>query len=77
MRGYLAAVGLVAITLGLFLLFAGYVHIGCTVGGTGSNPTFSYCGGATDLEIGGLVLTLAAIGMFIGSLLPYAHPPGS
>ncbi|MGC2289329.1 MAG: hypothetical protein WA688_05670 [Thermoplasmata archaeon] len=72
MRGYLTAFGLVAIVLGVFLLFAGYVHIGCTIGGTSSNPTFSDCGGATDLEIAGVVLTLAAIVLFIGSLLPYS-----
>jgi cytochrome c biogenesis factor len=70
-RGYLVAFGLVALVLGLFLLFAGYVHIGCTVGGTGSNPTFSNCGGAIDLEIGGVVLTVAAILLFAGSLVPY------
>jgi hypothetical protein len=69
-RAYLLAFGLVALILGLFLLFAGYVHIGCTVGGTSSNPSFSSCGGATDLEIGGGILTVAAILMFIGSLVP-------
>ena len=70
MRAYLLAFGLVTIMLGLFALFAGYVHIGCTVGGTSSNPTFSNCGGATDLEITGAVLTIAAVLMFIGSLVP-------
>ena len=70
MRAYLLAFGLVAIVLGLFLLFAGYVRIGCTVGGTDSNPTFSNCSGATDLEIGGAVLTIAAVLLFIGSFVP-------
>lgn len=70
MRSYLVAFGLVALILGLFLLFAAYVHIGCTVAGPSSNLTLSSCGGATDLEIGGVVLTVAAILMFIGSLVP-------
>jgi hypothetical protein len=69
-RAYLLALGLATIFLGLFLLFAGYVHIGCSVGGTSANPTFSNCAGATDLEIGGAVLTIAAVAMFAGSLVP-------
>jgi hypothetical protein len=73
-RSYLLAFGLVALSLGLFFMFAGYVHIGCTVGGTSSNPIFSNCGGATDLEIGGAVLTVAAILMFIGSFVPDRTP---
>jgi len=70
-RTFLIALGLATIVLGLFLLFAGYVHIGCTVGGSSSDPTFSNCGGATDLEIAGAVLTIAAVLMFVGSLVPY------
>lgn len=70
MRAYLLALGLATIVLGLFLLFAGFVHIGCTVGGSSTNPTFSNCGGATDLEIGGAILTIAAVLMFIGSVVP-------
>jgi len=69
-RAYLLALGLATIVLGLFLLFAGFVHIGCTVGGSSTNPTFSNCGGATDLEIGGAILTIAAVLMFIGSVVP-------
>jgi hypothetical protein len=69
-RAYLLAFGLTTILIGLFLLFAGYVHIGCTVGGTSSNPTFSNCSGANDLEFGGAVLTIAAILMFIGAMVP-------
>ena len=56
--------------LGLFLLFAGYVHIGCTVGGSSANPTFTDCGGATDLEIVGGILTLVAVVLFVGALVP-------
>lgn len=70
MRAYLLAIGSATILLGLFLLFAGYVGIGCSVGGTSSAPTLSNCGAATDLEIGGAVLTIAAILMFAGSLVP-------
>ena len=70
MRAYLLAFGLTTIMLGVFALFAGFVHIGCTVGGTGMNPTFSNCGGATDLEVAGVVLIVAAALMFVGSLVP-------
>lgn len=70
MRAYLLAIGVPTILLGLFLLFAGYVQIGCTVGGTSSSPTFSNCAGATDLEIGGVVLIVAAILMLLGALVP-------
>ena len=70
MKAYLLALGLATVLLGLFFLFAGYVHIGCTVGGTSSNPTFSNCSGATDLEIGGVAMTIAAAVMFLGGLVP-------
>ncbi len=70
MRAYLLAIGLATIVLGLFLLFAGSVHIGCSVGGTASNPVFSNCSGATDLEIGGAIMTIAAIVMFAGGFVP-------
>jgi hypothetical protein len=69
-RAYLLAFGLVSIMLGVFLLFAGYVHIGCTVGGTSTNPIFSNCGGATGLEIGGAILTVMALLFFVGSFVP-------
>ena len=70
MRAYLLAIGLATVVLGLFLLFAGSVNIGCTVGGTSANPTYSSCGGAYDLELAGAVLTGAAILMFVGTLIP-------
>jgi hypothetical protein len=69
-RAYLLAIGLTTVMLGVFALFAGYVRIGCTVGGTGMNPTFSNCGGATDLEVAGVVLIIAAVVMFIGASIP-------
>jgi predicted anti-sigma-YlaC factor YlaD len=69
-RAFLLALGLATILLGVFLLFAGYVGIGCSVGGTSSNPVLSNCGGAIELEIGGAVTIVAAIMMFAGSLVP-------
>jgi predicted anti-sigma-YlaC factor YlaD len=69
-RAFLLAFGLATIVMGLFLLFAGYVHIGCSVGGTTANPTSSNCSAATDLEIAGAVLTIAAVMMFLGGFVP-------
>ncbi len=70
MRSYLLALGLPILILGLFLWFAGSVDIGCTVNGTSTNPTFSDCGGAIDLEFGGILLTLAAVVVLVASLVP-------
>jgi len=70
MRSYLLAFGLVAILLGLFLLFAGFVRIGCSVGGSTSDPTFSNCNGATELEEAGAVLTVVAVILFAAALVP-------
>jgi hypothetical protein len=70
LRAYLLAFGLATIAMGAFLLFAGYVGIGCSVGGTNMDPTLSNCSGASALEFGGWVLTIAAILMFAGSLVP-------
>jgi len=70
MRSYLLALGLTILVLGLFLWFAGSVHIGCTVNGSSMNPTFSNCGGATDLELGGIILTVIAVALLVGSLVP-------
>jgi hypothetical protein len=66
MRTFLIALGLATILLGLFLLFAGYVGVGCSVGGT----TVSNCGADAELEIGGALLTVVAILMFAGALVP-------
>jgi hypothetical protein len=69
-RAYLLALGLTILVLGLFLLFAGYVQIGCPVGGTPSNPTVSSCAASAELEFGGAALTVVAILLFAGSLVP-------
>jgi predicted anti-sigma-YlaC factor YlaD len=70
MRSYLLAFGLVAIMIGLFLLFAGYEKVGCSVGGSSQNPTFTNCNGATELEEAGAVITVIAVILFAGSLVP-------
>ncbi|MGA8536319.1 MAG: hypothetical protein WB789_02875 [Thermoplasmata archaeon] len=70
MRSYLLAIGLTILVVGLFLWFAGSVQIGCTVSGTSMDPTFSNCGGALDIEIGGIILTVIAVAMLVGSLVP-------
>jgi hypothetical protein len=70
MRAYLLAIGLTTLMIGLFLWFAGSVNIGCSVGGTSANPTFSNCGGAVELDIVGVILTIAGIVMIIGTWIP-------
>ena len=75
-RTFLLALGLATVLLGLFLLFAGYVRVGCTVAGTSANPILSNCGAATELEVGGAILTIAAILIFAGALVP-EHSSGS
>jgi hypothetical protein len=76
-RAYLLAIGLTVFVLGLFLLFAGYVHIGCVVGGTSSNPTFTDCAGAVDLEVTGTIFIVVAGALFVGSLLPDRSSPNN
>lgn len=70
MRANFLAFGLVAILLGLFLLFAGLVHIGCSVGGSSTNPTFTNCNGAVELEEAGVGLCVLAVVLFAASLVP-------
>jgi hypothetical protein len=70
MRTFLLALGLATVFVGLLLLFAGYVGVGCSVGGTGANPTVSNCGGAAQLELIGAVITAAAVLMLLGSFIP-------
>jgi hypothetical protein len=70
MRSYLLALGLPFLILGLFLWFAGSVHIGCTVGGSSMNPTFSNCSGAADLVLGGIVIAAIGVVLLLGSLVP-------
>jgi hypothetical protein len=69
-RAYLLAFGLVTIMIGLFLLFAAYVHIGCSYGGSSANPTYYNCNGANEIEFGGIVLMIAAVVMFLGAMVP-------
>jgi hypothetical protein len=70
MRSYLVAFGLVALVLGLVLLLSGYERIGCTIGGSSSNPTVTNCNGATELEEAGAFLTVLAVILFAGALVP-------
>ncbi|MCI4373335.1 MAG: hypothetical protein L3K02_06815 [Thermoplasmata archaeon] len=70
MRAYLLAIGLTTLMIGLFLWFAGSVDIGCTVSGMSPNLTFSDCGGATELDIAGATLTVAAVVMIVGTWFP-------
>ncbi len=71
MRSFYIGIGLATLLVGLFLLFAGYVDVGCSVGGSGTNPTISNCSGAIDLEIIGGALCIAAGLMFAVSFIPY------
>ncbi|MGA8663960.1 MAG: hypothetical protein WB809_02675 [Thermoplasmata archaeon] len=64
------ALGLTTVVLGLFLLFAGCVHIGCSIGGSASNPSLTNCDGATDLEFAGIALIVVAVVRFAGSFVP-------
>jgi hypothetical protein len=70
MRAYLVALGLTALILGVPLFFAGYVHVGCTVSGPSSNPVFTDCSGANNLELGGVILIVAAVVFFAASFVP-------
>jgi hypothetical protein len=70
LRAYLVALGLTTLILGLPLLLAGEVRIGCTVTDQGSNTIYSNCGGADELELAGAVLIVAAACLLLGSLVP-------
>jgi len=65
-RAYLLAIGLATFFVGLPLLFAGYVRIGCTVSQSGGSTVYSNCGGANDLELIGAVLVVVA-GVFLAA----------
>jgi hypothetical protein len=69
-RAYLLALGLTVLVFGLFLMFAGFVNIGCPVGGTPANPTVSSCAASNELELGGALLTVVAVLLFGGTLVP-------
>jgi len=73
-RSFYIAIGLATLLIGLALLFAGYVDVGCSVGSSGTTPTLSNCSGATDLEIIGGGLCIAAGLMFAVSFVPYDSP---
>ncbi|MCI4327785.1 MAG: hypothetical protein L3K16_09195 [Thermoplasmata archaeon] len=70
MRAYLIAIGLTALILGLPLLLAGEVGIGCTVTNHGGTTVYSDCGGAQSLIFGGAVLIIAAVVCIIASFVP-------
>jgi hypothetical protein len=70
MRAYLIALGLTTLIIGLPLTLAGYEHVGCTVTDSGGDTNYSNCGGAADLEWGGIVLIVAAVIFFAASFVP-------
>jgi hypothetical protein len=70
MRAYFIALGLTTLFLGIPLLFAGEVRIGCTVSTQGGSTTYSNCGGADELVLGGEILVVAGIIFFAASFIP-------
>jgi hypothetical protein len=70
LRAYLVALGLATLIVGLPLLFAGYVGVGCTAVGSGGNPSSSNCGGANALELIGGILVVVALIFFAASFVP-------
>jgi hypothetical protein len=72
-RAYLIAFGLTALFIGLPLLLAGEVGIGCTVTDQGGRAMYSDCGGAQTLILGGEILVVLAAALFVGSVLPIAR----
>ena len=70
MRAYLVAFGLTTLIVGLPLLFAGYVHVGCSVSTSGGSAVYTNCGGADALELGGAVLVIIAFIFFAASFVP-------
>ena len=72
MRAHPRGFGLTTVVVGAFLLFVGHLHIGCDVGGSSMTPTLSNCSSATDFEIGGVILIIAAAVMFAGMFVPDA-----
>jgi hypothetical protein len=70
MRAYFVAIGLAVLFVGLPLLLAGYVRIGCTVTMSGAGTSYSNCGGADALEFIGAALTVIALIFFAASFVP-------
>jgi hypothetical protein len=73
MRAYFLALGLTTLMIGLPLLLAGEVRIGCTTTDQGGTVVYSDCGGADNLLLGGEILVIAAIVFFAGSFVPSAE----
>jgi hypothetical protein len=69
-RAYLIAFGLTALIIGLPLLLSGEVGIGCTVTNHGGTTTYTNCGGAQALILGGEILVVAAVLFFVGAVIP-------
>jgi hypothetical protein len=69
-RAYLVAFSLVALVVGLPILLAGLVRIGCTVTSTGGTTMYSNCGGADALEWAGAALLVASLLLFAASFVP-------
>jgi hypothetical protein len=69
-RAYLVALGLATLFVGLPLLLAGYVRIGCTVSTAGGGTAYSNCGGADALEFIGAALAVVALIFFAASFVP-------
>jgi hypothetical protein len=69
-RAYLIALGLTALVIGLPLLLAGEVGIGCTVTQHGGTTVYSSCGGAQSLVLGGAILVVAAAILIAASFVP-------
>jgi hypothetical protein len=70
MRAYLVALGLATFFVGLPLLFAGYVHIGCSMTQSGGSTMYSNCGGANGLELAGGILVVVGLIFFAASFVP-------
>jgi hypothetical protein len=69
-RAYLLALGLTTFFVGLPLLFAGYVRIGCAVSQSDGSTVYSNCGGANGLELVGGALIIVALFFFVASFVP-------
>jgi hypothetical protein len=72
-RAYLLAFGLTSLMIGLPLLLAGEVGIGCTVTSQGATTVYSDCSGAQSLVFGGAALVVAAVIFFAGMMIPNPH----
>ena len=70
MRAYFIALGLTALIIGLPLLLAGEVGIGCTVTQQGGTTVYSNCSGAQSLVLGGAILVVAAAILIACSFVP-------